>query len=185
MGNPYLEVDAIIARWTSGERTEAMELMKALSKRGEAAPTGYLLERLTEVFDPQFQPLLSEITKDYPDSWVEPAAGELVNGIRDPRVLRDLKDRFSFEKQMSNQFAYVDHAIHLEKSGEHEAAVTAMRTVASRGGEAAGAYLVDKIAELREPAMIPFLKELRENRGDSWLGRRAREAVDTLENPDR
>jgi len=184
MGNPYLEIDAIVTRFRSGERETAMDLFKAVIQRGEAAPTGYLLDRLTEILDPQFQPLLDEIIREYPDSWVGPAAGALVNGIRDPRVHKDLKDGLSFEKQLGNQFSFVDAAIHQEKAGDHEGAVNAMRSVAARGGEAAGAYLVDRIADLREPAWIPFLRELADHRGDTWLGRRTRGAIEALENPD-
>jgi len=184
MANPYVEIDAVITRWQSGERQEAMDLMKVVAGRGEAAPTGYLVDRLTEVFDPQFQPVLDEIVSDYSDSWVGPAAKSVLDGIRDPRVLRDHKDRLTFERQLSNQFSFVDQAIHQEKSGDHEGAVTALRSVAARGGEAAGAYLVDQITVLRDPAMIPFLEELANHRGDTWLGKRAREAIETLSNPD-
>jgi hypothetical protein len=185
MGNPYVEIDAVITRWKSGERDTAIDLMKAVVARGEAAPTGYLIERLAEIDDPQLKTVLDEIIHVYGDSWVGPAAGAIINGIRDPRLMRDIKDRLAFEKQAGNQFDWIDHAIHREKAGDHEGALLALRSVAARGGEAAGAYLVDRIADLRDPVMIPFLEELSKNRGDTWLGKRTREALDTLRNPDR
>ena len=185
MGNPYVEIDAIITRWKSGERQAALDLMKVVVERHEAAPTGYLIDRMTEMFDPQFQPVLDQIVRDDADSWVGPAAGAVITGIRDPRVLRGLKDRLTFERELSNQFSLIDQAIHREKAGDHEGALTTLRTAAARGGEAAGAYLVDQVADLRDPVMIPLLEELANHRGDTWLGERARKAVETLKNPDR
>jgi hypothetical protein len=173
MANPYLEIDAALTRFQSGERDKAVELLKVAVERGELAPTAYLLERLTPIYSPAFRPVVQAIEKKHGGDWLGPLAKRLLDGERDPRIHRDLKDAIIFQTEMSNQFAFVDEAIRRERNGDHQGARAAMRGLAARGGEAAVACLVDRLLEMGDPALMKIVDEIAESRGATWVGRRA------------
>ena len=180
MGNAYLQCELAVSRWKTGQRSEAMELMKGVVAQGGEAATAYLMELLVGIADPQLEPVLAEVRKSHEGQPLDEEAKRILKGFRDPRALRELTEQAAAEKQMGNQFAWVEQAVRRERSGDREGALLALRMAAARGGEAAGQYLVTKLTELADAGFVPLLEELAANRGRAWLGDKTREAIEEI-----
>lgn len=183
MPNHYAQVEAGLKLVKQGDRRRGEEILRAVVARGGPAEAVNLAERLVEYRDSTLLPVLKELRGKHPEGWVGAAVAEAELSLADLAGRRELPERLAAERQMGNAYRAVDQAVERWKSGDREGATAALRAVDARAGDAAVAYLVERLQDLREPRLMAFLDELARRRGDTWLGQRAREAIQALSAP--
>jgi hypothetical protein len=154
IGPPRAFVDAALAMWRAGQRTEATERFRTLSEHSGGAPVRYLVEGLTEL-GPEAAPVLDEIARAHHGTWWGREAAQARRAVRAPgwRPTRP-EPRPPAEAPVGP----AARAAGLWRGGQRDAALTAFEELLVPGQGASVGYLLGGLAAFGADA--PTLREI-------------------------